>query len=72
METKTLKQLREAKGLTQKQAAELLEINKCYLSRLENKDRNPSDGLKNKMAKVYDVSNIDIFLAAQLPKCSIK
>ncbi len=72
MKVKTLKQLREERGLTQKEAAKLLEINKCYLSRIENKERNPSDELKNKMAKVYKVSNTDIFLSSQLPKCEIK
>ena len=69
MKIKTLKQLREERGLTQEEASKLLGINKCYLSRLENKERNPSDGLKNKMAKIYQVSNTDIFLSSQLPKC---
>lgn len=69
MKAKTLKQLREEIGLTQEEASNLLGINKCYLSRLENKYRNPSDKLKNKMAIVYKVDNIDIFLSSQLPKC---
>lgn len=69
MKTKTLKQLREDRGLTQEEASKLLGINKCYLSRIENKERNPSDDLKNKMAKIYKVLNTDIFLATQLPKC---
>lgn len=69
MKTKNLKQIREEKGLTQEEASKLLEINKIYLSHIENKRRNPSDKLKNKMAKVYKVSVVDIFLATQLPKC---
>lgn len=69
MKTKTLKQLREERGLTQDEASKLLGINKCYLSRIENKERNPSDTLKNKMAKIYKVSSVEIFLSSQLPKC---
>ncbi len=72
MKTKTLKQIREERGLTQKEASELLGINMCYLSRIENKGRNPSDKLKNKMAKIYKVTNTEIFLSSQLPKCEIK
>lgn len=68
MKTKTLKQFREERKLTQEEASKLLGINKCYLSMLENGDRNPSDSLKNKMAKIYKVPNTEIFLASQLPK----
>lgn len=65
---KNLKKLREENQLTQKQAAEQLGISRLHLSHLENKVRNPSDKLKSKMAKLYKVSIIDIFLATQLPK----
>lgn len=69
MKTKTLKQIRKERGLTQKEAARQLGINICYLSRIENNERNPSDKLKNKMAKIYKVSSTDIFLSSQLSKC---
>lgn len=65
----TLQEMRNKKGLTQKQASKILGINTDYLSMLENKNRNPSDKLKKKMAKLYDVSISDIFLAIQLTKC---
>lgn len=65
----TLQEMRIKKGLTQQQASKILDINADYLSMLENKNRNPSDKLKKKMAKLYGVSIADIFLAIQLTKC---
>lgn len=65
----TLQEMRIKKGLTQQQASKILGINADYLSMLENKKRNPSDKLKKKMAKLYDLSIADIFLAIQLTKC---
>ena len=66
---KTLKDLRNDKGLTQEQASKILEITKEYLSMLETADRNPSDNLKEKMAKLYDCEIVDIFLAINSTKC---
>ncbi len=63
MKKETLKDLRNEVGLTQKQAAKILEIRKEYLSMLETGDRNPSDNLKMKMAKLYKCEIGDIFLA---------
>lgn len=68
MKTKTLKELRISKGLTQEQASKLLDINKNYLSMVENKLRNPSDRLKEKMSKLYKVEIVDIFLAINSTK----
>ena len=51
---KTLQELRRDKNLTQEQASKILAITKEYLSMLENGDRNPSDNLKEKMAKLYN------------------
>ena len=65
----TLQEMRLRKGLTQEQASKILDINAYYLSMLENKNRNPSDKLKKKMAKLYGVSIADIFLALQSTKC---
>lgn len=62
MQKKTLKDLRENKKLTQEQASKILLITKEYLSMLENGSRNPSDALKEKMAKLYECSIADIFL----------
>ena len=46
-----------------------LTITKEYLSMLENGDRNPSDSLKEKMAKLYNCNIADIFLAINSTKC---
>lgn len=69
MKNKTLKDYRNAKGLTQEQASKILSITKEYLSMLENGDRNPSDSLKEKMAKLYNCEIADIFLAINSTKC---
>lgn len=68
MKIKTLKQYREDRNLTQIEASKILGINAIYLSHIENGRRNPSDNLKNKMARLYKVPVTDIFLASQLPK----
>lgn len=68
MKKKTLQELRKEKNLTQEQTAKILTITKEYLSMLENGDRNPSDSLKEKMAKLYNCSIADIFLAINSTK----
>lgn len=68
MNNKTLQDLRNNKKLTQEQASKLLTITKEYLSMLENGDRNPSDNLKQKMAKLYNCEIADIFLAINSTK----
>ena len=66
---KTLKTLREDNGLTQKQVAKKLDTTITYISLIENGSRNPSDKMKEKMAKLYGCSITDIFLAIKLTKC---
>lgn len=68
MKNKTLQQLRNNKGLTQEQASKVFGVTKEYLSMLENGDRNPSDSLKEKMAKLYNCEIADIFLAINSTK----
>ena len=72
MKKKTLKDLRENKKLTQEQASKILLITKEYLSMLENGSRNPSDALKEKMAKLYECSIADIFLIINSKKRLVK
>lgn len=72
MKKKTLKDLRENKKLTQEQASKILRITKEYLSMLENGSRNPSDALKEKMAKLYECSIADIFLTINSTKRLVK
>jgi len=57
-----LKDLREDVKLTQKEAAEKLDVSKDYLYMIENNKRTPSIKLMNKMAEVYNVEVTCIFL----------
>lgn len=66
--TKTLQELRVKKELTQEQASKILDITKEYISMLETGDRNPSDSLKEKMAKLYDCQIADIYSAINSTK----
>ena len=66
---KTIQQLRESRKLTQKETAKLLDITKEYLSMIECGKRNPSDSLKEVLAKLYKVEISQIFLASKLTKC---
>ena len=68
----TLKDLREKNNLTQKEVAEKLGINKNYVSMIENGSRNPSDKMKNELAKIYKCPVVDIFLSVQTTKCLSK
>lgn len=72
MKKYTLKELREKNNLTQKEVSEKLGINKNYLSMMENGSRNPSDKMKNELAKLYKCSVVDIFLSIQTTKCLLK
>lgn len=65
----TLQEIRQKRKLTQEQASKSLGITKEYLSALERAERNPSDKLKEKMAEVYKVTEVEIFLACKETKC---
>lgn len=65
---KTLKDLRNNKNLKQEEVAKILDISNTYLSLLETGKRNPSDKLKEKMARLYNCNITDIFLAISLTK----
>lgn len=69
MQKKTLQDFRKSKELTQEQASKILTITKVYLSMIENGKRNPSDVLKQKMAKLYNCTVFDIFSAINSTKC---
>ena len=66
MKKKTMKQLREEKGLTQEQVAKLIDTTVTFISLLENGKRNASDETKRKLAKIYNCEISDIFLALNL------
>lgn len=62
-----IKKARELKGLSVREAAELLDISSVYLSFLENGNRRVNDLIVEKMSKVYSQSasfflNDEIFL----------
>jgi transcriptional regulator with XRE-family HTH domain len=69
MKRKSLKQMREAKGLTQEQVAKLTDTTITFISLLENKKRNASDEMKEKLAKIYNCEVTDIYLALRLTDC---
>ena len=72
MKKYTLKELREKNNLTQKEVSEKLGVNKNYISMIENGSRNPSDKMKNELAKIYKCSVVDIFFSIQTTKCLTK
>ena len=65
MKSNTLKELREESKLTQEQVAEKAGVTKDYISMLERGKRRPSDKLKGILAKIYSVTEVQIFLATQ-------
>lgn len=65
-----LKQLREKTNLTQDEVAKLTGLTIKFISEIENGRRNPSDNSKKKLAKVYKVPTVEIFLACQRTNCS--
>ena len=69
MKKQTLQELRIANGMTQEFVAYKLKVTKTYISLLENGERNPSDDLKEKFAKLYGVTIEQIFLAIKATKC---
>lgn len=69
MKTKKLKDLREEVGLTQNEVAKKLKKTTTYISLLETGKRNPSDKMKEQLARLYKVEIADIFLAIKLTKC---
>lgn len=51
-----LKILRKNKGLTQKELSAILNVNKSTISQYETEDNEPSDKMKIKIAKYFNVS----------------
>lgn len=68
----TLKEMRKRRKLTQDEVAKYTDTTKTYIFLLEKGKRNPSDIMKIKLAKLYNVKPVDIFLATQQTKCYIK
>lgn len=72
MKVCTLKELRMQKDMNLIEASKKIGITHTYLCMLESGLRNPSDKLKIKLAKVYDVAPTTIFLACQSTKCKLQ
>ena len=60
----TLKQARSALGLTQRQLSLRLQIKPSYLAHLEKNQRRPSLHLINRLAKVLNLEQAELFLLA--------
>ena len=69
MKATSLKELRQRKKMTIKEASKMLGVTEQYLVMLENGSRNPSDKLKLKLSMLYGVSATNIFLLCNQTKC---
>lgn len=68
---KNLKDLRVAAKLTQSQTSKITGLTIKYISEMENGRRNPSDKTKEKLARAYNTTAVEIFLASRRTKCSV-
>lgn len=62
-----IRRLREQKGLTQKELAELVGVGTHSLSRYENNLRNPSPEIISRLAKALDTTS-DYLISAYIPE----
>ncbi|MBF0979222.1 MAG: helix-turn-helix transcriptional regulator [Clostridiales bacterium] len=58
-----LKEFRKKAKLTLSETANLTNLSVRYISMIENKERNPSDKVKLKLAEAYRIPASKIFLA---------
>ena len=72
MKKYTLKQLRESRNMTQEQVGKATKKTTRYISMIEQGIRNPSDTMKERLAEVYKVSLMQIFLSTQTTKSCTK
>ena len=63
-----IKLYRESKNMTQEQVGRATKKTTRYISMIEQGIRNPSDTMKESLAKVYKVSLMQIFLSTQTTK----
>jgi len=56
-----LKELREAKGLLQRQVAAELDVDTAYISKMENNDKPVSKSYLSKLALLYGVSEKELY-----------
>lgn len=68
MKNDTLQTLRLKNNLTRNDVAKSIGVTVTYVYMLENGDRKPSDDLKIKLARLYECSIEDIFMAIILTR----
>jgi HTH-type transcriptional regulator, competence development regulator len=56
-----LKELREAKGLLQRQVAAELDVDTAYISKMENNDKPVSRNNLVKLARLFDINEEQLF-----------
>lgn len=69
MKVEKIGKIREKAKLTPIETARLLGISYAYLNYIETGQRNPSDGLKEKMCKLYGIDMNTLFLSLKSTKC---
>lgn len=69
MKEPNMQELRIKNGLTQDEVAKETGVSKDYISMIERGVRNPSDKMKEKLAKLYNTTVVQIFLACDRTKC---
>lgn len=72
MKEYTIQELRLQRGFTQEEVAKKAGITKDYVSLIERGERAPSDKTKGKLAEIYNVPIVQIFLAIQRTNSTIK
>lgn len=69
MKEYNIQELRVKNNLTQYQVAKETGVTKNYISMIERGIRNPSDKMKERLAKLYNTTVVQIFLAYDRTKC---
>ena len=72
MKDYNIQELRIKNNLTQDEVAKETGVTKDYISMIERGIRNPSDKMKEKLAKLYNTTVVQIFLSYQRTKCCIE
>lgn len=72
MEEYNMQELRIKNNFTQEEVAKKTGVTKDYISMIERGVRNPSDKMKEKLARLYNTTVVEIFLSYQRIKCCIR
>lgn len=72
MEEYNMQELRIKNNFTQEEVAKKTGVTKDYISMIERGVRNPSDKMKEKLARLYNTTVVEIFLSYQRTKYCIR